>query len=136
MMRSQVRTLTPLATLLVLLAGACRDPQERAADPWGRERDPALAPVSDPNAQTVKQLSDAGFVVVGQRETACDAGPEIACDGFDAVYLGKQTDADRVGAAEFACPGTDAPPDNWRCRKLDPPYVPNDGFAPVAANGS
>ncbi len=128
--------MTRLATLLMLLVGACHDPGARAADPWGRERDPALAPVSETNARTVKQLSDAGFVVVDQRETACDAGPGISCDGFDAVYLGKPTDADKVGTAEFACPGTDAPYEDWRCRKLDPPYLPNGGFAPMVVNGS
>lgn len=122
-----------LFTLLLVTSGCESD---RTSDPWGREPDPALAPVTDPQAPTVKELLAAGFFVVDQRETACDAGPGIACDSSDAVYLGREEEIDKDGPAHFACPGTDAPSDNWKCRALDPPYVPNGGFKPVVGNGN
>lgn len=126
---SKAELLRP-AILLILLASACD-----RTDPRGREPDPALAPVSDTNARTVKELLAAGYFIVDQRETACDAGPGIACDGFDAVYLGKEAGTEKDEPAEFACPGTEAPSDDWKCRELDPPYVPNGGFRPLVENG-
>lgn len=125
-----------LAIMLALLASACHGPKEHGADARGREFDPALRPVHDPSARTVKDLLAAGFLIVDVREIGCDAGPGIVCDGFDALYLGKDGAIDKVDLAEFACPGTEAPSDDWKCRKLDPPYVPNGGFPPVIDNGS
>jgi hypothetical protein len=124
-----------LAIIFALFASACHAAKERT-DPWGRELDTALAPVLDSKARTVRELLAAGFVVVGQREIACDAGPGIACDGFDAVYLGKEIGIDRNAPAEFACPGSQVPYEDWKCRELHPAYVPNGGFKPRIANES
>lgn len=128
--------LSRLALLLALFASACDTSKDKKTDPWGREPDPALTPVNDVRARRVKELLAAGFVIVDQHETACDAGPGIACDGVDAVYLGRESGVDKDDLAEFACPGIKAPYDEWKCRELDSPYVPNGGFRPVAENGS
>jgi len=113
------------------------DTSSDRSDPWGREPDPALSPVSDLNAPTVKELIDQeGFLIVDQRETGCDAGPDVHCDGFSALYLGREGKVDEQSPAEFACPGTEAPSDQWKCRRLDPPYVSNGGFKPDALRGN
>lgn len=125
-----------LAIMLLLLASACHGPKEHKAGGLGNDTDPALSPVTDAKAPTVKELLAAGYLIVDGREIGCDAGPGVACDAFDAAYLGKQGVIGKREVAEFACPGTEAPPDDWKCRKLDPPYVPNGGFRPVVGNGS
>ena len=125
-----------LAIVLVLLTSACNGPNESSADPWGREPDPALALVSERDAPTVKALVARGFLIVDERGAACDGGSNAICDGFDALYLGRENGRDGEALAEFACPGTEAPSDEWKCRELDPPYVPNGGFRPVSGNGS
>lgn len=128
----------PLGLLIpFLFIAACGvDTSNDRSDPWGREPDPALAPVTDVDAATVRELYREGYLIVDQRETGCDAGPEVHCDGFSALYLGRDNETDEDSPAEFACPGTKAPVDQWKCRRLDPPYVPNGGFKPEALSGS
>lgn len=97
-------------------------------DIYGREPDPALVPVTDLNAKKVRELLNAGLLIVGQREAACYSGLFTTCDGFDALYLGK--DQGQHSLADYACPGTKEPSDEWKCRRLNPPYEPNGGFKP------
>jgi hypothetical protein len=125
--------LKQLFIALALTTAACGngDRGSQSADPFGRDADPALAPVTDTDAKTVKELRDAGYWIVDQREAGCYAGSDVACDGFDALYFGKENNRDEESLAEFACPGTKAPVDTWKCRPLDPPYVANGGFNPV-----
>lgn len=134
----EMRRKLPLVLLIpFLVITACGvDSSSDLSDPWGREPDPALAPVTDVDAAIVKELFREGYLIVDQRETGCDAGPDVHCDGFSALYLGRDNEAGEESAAEFACPGTKAPVDQWRCRRLDPPYVPNGGFKPEPPGGS
>lgn len=129
-MKEMTRKLSVVLLVPFLVVTACGDDSPRhAGDPWGRKPDPALAPVTDVDAPIVQELYREGYLIVGQREVGCDAGPDVACDGFDALYLGRDK-IDEGSAAEFACPGTEAPVDQWKCRRLNPPYVPNGGFKP------
>ncbi len=87
------------------------------------EADPNLRPVTDAHAPRVAGLLREGLVIVDQREVACDVGPEVACDGFDAVYLGQDGGIDAPGLILFACPLTSAPVDGWKCRRLAKPVL-------------
>jgi len=90
--------------------------------------DPMLAPVRDEAAPTAGQLFARGYVVVDFRPVGFDCGPACIGDGFDAVYLGLETDVDQPDLAHYACPGMPRTSlDDWKCRPLRPPYVPNGG---------
>ncbi|XHS00642.1 hypothetical protein ACFB49_22410 [Sphingomonas sp. DBB INV C78] len=121
--------------LMPALLCACQERSSR--DPMGRVPDPMLSPVTDADAPTVKAIEGRGYEIVGMREAACDPRTTRACTGFDALYLGRGgVEVNKSSVAEFACPGTSDPIEEWKCRILDPPYVPNDGFAPLATEGS
>lgn len=77
-----------------------------------------LAPVSETDAPLVGDLIGSGLQIVEMNEVACDAGPEVYCDGFDALYLGRASGPDDKGVIMYECPGTDEPSDNWKCRKV------------------
>ena len=130
-MKEMRRKLSVVLLVPFLVITACGvDSSSDPSDPWERKPDPALAPVTDVDAPIVQELYREGYLIVDQRETGCDAGPDVYCDGFSALYLGRDNKTGEESAAEFACPGTKAPVDQWKCRRLDPPYVPNGGFKP------
>ncbi len=137
LMRGTRRILVRMFLAPILATGACgSDTSDRLKDSSDRQPDPALAPVTDTNAITVADLDRQGFLIVDQREAGCDAGPGVHCDGFSALYFGGGNEAGKDAVAEYACPGTKAPVDQWKCRRLDPPYVPNGGFKPAAKGGN
>jgi hypothetical protein len=136
-MKKMRRKLPFVFLIPFLVTTACGvDTSTDRSDPWDREPDPALEPVTDVDAATVKELYREGYLIVDQRETGCGAGPDVYCDGFSALYLGRDNETGKESAAEFACPGTKAPVDQWKCRRLDPPYVPNGGFKSEPIDGS
>ena len=96
--------------LLALGLGGCGD---EAVPQHG------LAPVLEANAPVVSELLSSGLVIVDMHEVACEAGPDVACDGFDALYLGREAGPDDRGVALFACPGTEEDSDNWKCREVN-----------------
>ena len=110
----RLRLALPLLTLL----GGC----------VGWDADPMLAPVRG-EAVTVGELFSRGYLIVDSRAIAIDCPPEEGlCEGIDAVYMGFETS----DLAYFACPGmrTEGGLEEWRCRRLPRPYVPNGGYRP------
>jgi hypothetical protein len=96
------------------------------------QRDPNLSPVTDENAPRIGDLIARGYLVVDQRDALVSCGFWCSHEGFDALYLGKETGVEKE-VAEFACPGTDDKSNEWKCRALSPPYVPNSGYRPGIA---
>lgn len=116
-----------LLALCLIAASACSQRQEQPR----HDRDPNLASVTDDNAPTVKELIKQNYVVVDGLEVSQVCGKDCIAHGFSDIYLGKEgVSADERSLAEYACPGTDAPRDDWKCRALRPPYLPNGGLKP------
>lgn len=106
---------------------ACQNEADSHAD----KRDPNLDPVTEADALTVGALRAEGYVIIDYRERAGDCGIGCYADGFDAVYLGREGGPDaKETLAEYACPELGENADDWKCRALNPPYVPNAGFKP------
>jgi len=88
-----------------------------------------LAPVTDKNAPTVGQLMSQGYLIADGLELGYTCGYDCVGHAFVDVYLAKEsTPPGRDTPAEYACPGTDADMDDWKCRALQPPYFPNGGY--------
>ena len=116
---------------LVVMICACQAP----ADSSDSERDPMLAPVTEADAPRMRDLLAQGYVMIDQHAVGYSCGPDCYGEGFDAAYLGRESDdPDELGVAEFACPGMTGRFDDWKCRRIPHPYVPNGGCPPEPAH--
>jgi hypothetical protein len=87
------------------------------------DSDPMLAPVRG-DAPSAGDLFAQGYRIVDTRPIGIDCPPEEGiCDGFDAVYLG----IEGSDLAHFACPGITGGLDQWKCRAIARPYLPDGG---------
>jgi hypothetical protein len=90
-------------------------------DETGVPKSPELFPVEDDDAPTVKELLAGGLMIVEMVEVGCGGARDFQCDGFSDLYLGQDRGPDQPGLITFACPGSEKPSGEWKCRKLSGP---------------